>query len=120
MMKLFSELAPAGWLSSRPPALPSYYIDFSPANIRWTFSLKIDISSTVQNLIRERIPRYVMAPAAESRLGRVGRYKINQRLKVNVPLDHTVLTEEDFVAIIRYLLDLSEGRGFTDDIEVSV
>ncbi len=50
-------------------------------------------------------------------LGRVGRYKINQRLKVNVPSDHTVLTEEDFVAIVRYLLDLSEGRGFTDDID---
>src|SRR5207248_9542752 len=27
-------------------------------------------------------------------LGRVGRYKINQRLKVNVPKDHTVLTED--------------------------
>ncbi len=50
-------------------------------------------------------------------LGRVGRYKINQRLKVNVAPDHTVLTQEDFVAIIRYLLDLSEGRGFTDDID---
>ncbi|MFQ5705181.1 MAG: DNA-directed RNA polymerase subunit beta [Gemmatimonadales bacterium] len=50
-------------------------------------------------------------------LGRVGRYKINQRLKVNVSEDHTVLTKEDFVAIIRYLLDLSEGRGFTDDID---
>ncbi len=50
-------------------------------------------------------------------LGRVGRYKINQRLKVSVPLDYTVLTQEDFIAIIRYLLDLSEGRGFTDDID---
>ncbi len=50
-------------------------------------------------------------------LGRVGRYKINQRLKVNIPPDHTVLTKDDFVAIIRYLLDLSEGRGFTDDID---
>src|SRR2546425_10194396 len=36
-------------------------------------------------------------------LGRVGRYKINQRLKLAVPKDHTVLTEEDFIAIIRYL-----------------
>ena len=50
-------------------------------------------------------------------LGRVGRYKINQRLKVTVPLTHTVLTEEDFVAIIRYLIELSEGRGYTDDID---
>src|SRR5690242_15004646 len=50
-------------------------------------------------------------------LGRVGRYKINQRLKVNVPKDHTVLTEDDFIAIIRYLIELREGRGHTDDID---
>ncbi len=50
-------------------------------------------------------------------LGRVGRYKINQRLKLNSPKDHTVLTEEDFIAIIRYLIELREGRGYTDDID---
>ena len=50
-------------------------------------------------------------------LGRVGRYKINQRLKVKVPDSHTVLTEEDFVSIVRYLLELTEGRGHTDDID---
>src|SRR5439155_24236934 len=50
-------------------------------------------------------------------LGRVGRYKSNQRLKVNVAKDHTVLTEDDFIAIIRYLIELREGRGYTDDID---
>jgi len=50
-------------------------------------------------------------------LGKVGRYKINQRLKLNLPKDHTVLTEEDFIAIIRYLIELREGRGYTDDID---
>jgi DNA-directed RNA polymerase subunit beta len=50
-------------------------------------------------------------------LGRVGRYKINQRLKLKLDPNHTVLTEEDFVAIIRYLIDLSDGRGYTDDID---
>jgi DNA-directed RNA polymerase subunit beta len=50
-------------------------------------------------------------------LGRVGRYKINHRLKVAVPKDVTVLTEEDFIAIIRYLIELREGRGYTDDID---
>src|SRR5467141_2952202 len=50
-------------------------------------------------------------------LGRVGRYKINQRLKVNEAKDNTVLTENDFIAIIRYLIELSEGRGYTDDID---
>ena len=50
-------------------------------------------------------------------LGRVGRYKINQRLKTRSSSNHTVLTEEDFVAIIRYLIDLNDGRGYTDDID---
>ncbi|HUF52135.1 MAG TPA: DNA-directed RNA polymerase subunit beta [Longimicrobiales bacterium] len=50
-------------------------------------------------------------------LGRVGRYKINQRLGVNRPAGETVLTQEDFIAIIRYLIDLHEGRGFVDDID---
>jgi DNA-directed RNA polymerase subunit beta len=50
-------------------------------------------------------------------LGRVGRYKINQRLKLRTDPNHTVLTEDDFVAIIRYLIDLHDGRGFTDDID---
>jgi len=50
-------------------------------------------------------------------LGRVGRYKINQRLKTRIDPNHTVLTEEDFVAIVRYLIDLNDGRGYTDDID---
>ncbi|HET9636150.1 MAG TPA: DNA-directed RNA polymerase subunit beta, partial [Gemmatimonadaceae bacterium] len=50
-------------------------------------------------------------------LGRVGRYKINQRLGTNRPASETVLTKEDFVAIIRYLVELHEGRGYTDDID---
>ncbi|MGH7082587.1 MAG: DNA-directed RNA polymerase subunit beta, partial [Acetobacteraceae bacterium] len=50
-------------------------------------------------------------------LGRVGRYKINQRLGLNTPANHTVLTTEDFVAIARYLVELHEGRGHVDDID---
>jgi DNA-directed RNA polymerase subunit beta len=50
-------------------------------------------------------------------LGRVGRYKINQRLGTNRPASETVLTKEDIVAIIRYLVELHEGRGYTDDID---
>src|SRR5881409_874509 len=65
---------------------------------------------------REALERLFFHPKRYD-LGRVGRYKINQRLKVNVPKDHTVLTEDDFVAIIRYLIELSEGRGYTDDID---
>src|SRR5574337_1785830 len=50
-------------------------------------------------------------------LGRVGRYKINQRLRTDVDPNHTVLTEDDFIAIIRYLIELHDGRGYTDDID---
>ncbi len=50
-------------------------------------------------------------------LGRVGRYKINQRLKLDVAASETVLTREDFVTILRYLIELNEGRGRIDDID---
>jgi DNA-directed RNA polymerase subunit beta len=50
-------------------------------------------------------------------LGRVGRYKINQRLGMQMPADYTVLSKEDFVEIIRYLVELHEGRGHVDDID---
>ncbi len=58
-------------------------------------------------------------------LGRVGRHKVNQRLKdvyrlldFELPSEDTaVLTPNDFVAILRYLVELHEGRGYTDDID---
>ena len=50
-------------------------------------------------------------------LGRVGRYKINQRLGVKLPSTQTILTNEDFVSIVRHLIELNEGRGYTDDID---
>ena len=50
-------------------------------------------------------------------LGRVGRYKINQRLGLDIAHSETVLTREDFVSILRYLIELSEGRGRIDDID---
>ena len=50
-------------------------------------------------------------------LGRVGRYKMNQRLGVELPRTQTILTNEDFVSIVRHLIELNEGRGYTDDID---
>ena len=50
-------------------------------------------------------------------LGRVGRYKINKRLGLDIPAHEAVLTKEDFIEILRYLMELSEGRGSTDDID---
>ena len=50
-------------------------------------------------------------------LGDVGRHRINRRLDLDIPAESTVLHLEDFMAIIRYLLRLREGTGFTDDID---
>jgi len=50
-------------------------------------------------------------------LGIVGRFKINQRLGLNIPQDVTTLTTEDFVEIIKYLVLLTEGQGEIDDID---
>jgi DNA-directed RNA polymerase subunit beta len=50
-------------------------------------------------------------------LANVGRYKLNQRLELDVPIETVTLTHEDFLAIIRYLVDLRAGRGYTDDID---
>jgi DNA-directed RNA polymerase subunit beta len=65
---------------------------------------------------REALERVFFNPKRYD-LGRVGRYKINQRLNLDVSQGTTVLTRDDFVAILRYLIELSEGRGFTDDID---
>jgi len=50
-------------------------------------------------------------------LGEVGRYMINQRLSLDIPLNHTTLHQHDFTSIIKYLIDLRNGRGFIDDID---
>ena len=65
---------------------------------------------------RQALERLFFSPKRYD-LGRVGRYKINQRLGLNTPANHTVLTTEDFVAIVRYLVELHEGRGHVDDID---
>lgn len=50
-------------------------------------------------------------------LGDVGRYRINRRLDVGIPFESTILHLEDFLAILRYLLQLRVGQGNTDDID---
>src|SRR6516162_5733262 len=48
-------------------------------------------------------------------LGRVGRYKINQKL--GLKSDGRILTKEDLVAATKYLLRLKKGEGSLDDID---
>jgi DNA-directed RNA polymerase subunit beta len=50
-------------------------------------------------------------------LGRVGRYKINQKLDLKTPVDHRVVDVEDIVAATRYLCRLRRGDGVIDDID---
>ena len=50
-------------------------------------------------------------------LGEVGRYMINQRLGLDIPLENTVFDSKDFVAITKYLIGLCNDQGFTDDID---
>jgi len=50
-------------------------------------------------------------------LGRVGRYKINQKLGVGVNQGERVLTNDDFVGAMKYLTALRRGEGVLDDID---
>ncbi|HEV8663587.1 MAG TPA: DNA-directed RNA polymerase subunit beta [Candidatus Methylomirabilis sp.] len=50
-------------------------------------------------------------------LSKVGRFKLNSKLGMEVPLDVRVLRQEDIVAIVRYLLHLIHGEGTVDDID---
>ncbi|MEI8011552.1 MAG: DNA-directed RNA polymerase subunit beta, partial [Candidatus Omnitrophota bacterium] len=50
-------------------------------------------------------------------LSKVGRHIVNRKLKLNVPLDNRVLDITTVVAGMKYLFDLREGKGDTDDID---
>ncbi|MDQ7008266.1 MAG: DNA-directed RNA polymerase subunit beta [Acidobacteriota bacterium] len=48
---------------------------------------------------------------------RVGRLKFNTRLGTSRPLDEKILHPDDFYAVVRYFLGLSQGEGQLDDID---
>ena len=50
-------------------------------------------------------------------LGEVGRFRINQRLGSVTSKEVTTLTKEDIVSIIKYLIELKEGKRQVDDID---
>ena len=50
-------------------------------------------------------------------LSRVGRHKINEKLGMKVELDQRVVTVEDFIGAIKYLIKLRHGQGMLDDID---
>ena len=50
-------------------------------------------------------------------LGEVGRYRINRKLGLNISEDIKVLTNEDIIAIIKYLIELANSKAEVDDID---
>ncbi|MDA8226954.1 MAG: DNA-directed RNA polymerase subunit beta, partial [Desulfitobacterium hafniense] len=50
-------------------------------------------------------------------LAKVGRYKLNKKLHVDIPIDVRNLTREDIIATIKRMLDLMHGKGHKDDID---
>jgi DNA-directed RNA polymerase subunit beta len=50
-------------------------------------------------------------------LGEVGRFRMNEKLRLDVPVTTTTLTNQDIIAIINYLLDLQQGKKSVDDID---
>jgi DNA-directed RNA polymerase subunit beta len=50
-------------------------------------------------------------------LGRVGRYKLNRRLKLDVPIDQRTLTKEDLVQVVSHMILVNNGVQSPDDID---
>lgn len=50
-------------------------------------------------------------------LAKVGRYKINKKLNLDIDINTTVLTKEDILETVKYLVRLHDGLGEIDDID---
>ncbi len=50
-------------------------------------------------------------------LGDVGRYRINRKLKLSTPEETKVLTKQDIIAIVKYLIKLINSKAEVDDID---
>jgi len=50
-------------------------------------------------------------------LGEVGRYRLNKKLGLDTDLEHRVLTREDIIQIIKYLIELINSKTDVDDID---
>ncbi|MBU1692542.1 MAG: DNA-directed RNA polymerase subunit beta [Verrucomicrobia bacterium] len=70
---------------------------------------------TVSNA-RQLIKRIFFDPRRYD-LGRVGRYKMQQKLGMDKGRDSRVLEKEDLLAALRYLINLRNGEGTVDDID---
>jgi DNA-directed RNA polymerase subunit beta len=50
-------------------------------------------------------------------LSRVGRLKLNYKFNLDEPIENQVLTKRDILEVVRYLLELRDGKGQVDDID---
>ncbi|MGE5847757.1 MAG: DNA-directed RNA polymerase subunit beta, partial [Ignavibacteria bacterium] len=50
-------------------------------------------------------------------LGEVGRHRMNDKLKLNIPETTTILTTDDIIAIMKYIINLKNGNESVDDID---
>jgi DNA-directed RNA polymerase subunit beta len=50
-------------------------------------------------------------------LGQVGRYRLNQQFGLKVDVDNTVLTMDDIIKVIHFLIEMRKGERGTDDID---
>ncbi len=50
-------------------------------------------------------------------LGEVGRYRLNQQFALKVPVESTVLTMDDIIQVINFLVDMRKGERGSDDID---
>ncbi|EID75644.1 DNA-directed RNA polymerase subunit beta [Imtechella halotolerans] len=50
-------------------------------------------------------------------LGDVGRYRMNKKLGLDIPMEKQVLTKEDIITIIKYLIELINSKAEIDDID---
>ncbi len=50
-------------------------------------------------------------------LGEVGRYRMNKKLGLDIDMDKQVLTKEDIITIIKYLIELINSKAEIDDID---
>lgn len=50
-------------------------------------------------------------------LGEVGRYRMNKKLQLDIGMDKQVLTKEDIITIIKYLIELINSKAEIDDID---
>ncbi len=50
-------------------------------------------------------------------LGEVGRYRMNKKLGLDIAMDKQVLTKEDIITIVKYLIELINSKAEIDDID---